>query len=122
MTAAHELHDRQAIRDYAMILVMAHDQTGGNAVETTTLSPRDARIFELRATGLTLAEIGREVGLSGTRVSRILGSTGTTTTARTPKRTYACGCCGRKLKTDRYVYSSYTGNRYCWPGEGCARW
>lgn len=26
--------------------------------------------------------------------------------------------CNRRLKKDHYVYSSFTGNRYCWPGEG----
>jgi hypothetical protein len=35
------------------------------------------------------------------------------------KRTYSCGCCGRKLKADHWVYSIWTKARYCWPGEGC---
>jgi len=32
---------------------------------------------------------------------------------------HRCGKCGRRLKTNRWVYSRWTGNRYCWPGEGC---
>lgn len=35
---------------------------------------------------------------------------------KTPK-VHLCGECGRKLK--QWVYSRATGNRYCWPGEGC---
>jgi hypothetical protein len=30
---------------------------------------------------------------------------------------FACGCCGRRLPAERYVYSRWTGSRYCWPGE-----
>src|SRR5437899_12981829 len=36
-------------------------------------------------------------------------------------RVYTCGLCGRKLKPEHYIYSSATGARYCWPGEGCDR-
>lgn len=36
-----------------------------------------------------------------------------------PPRVYHCAICGRKLKQDRWVYSSHTGSRYCWPSEGC---
>src|SRR5437899_2383336 len=36
-------------------------------------------------------------------------------------RVYTCGVCGRKLKPEHYIYSSATGARYCWPGEGCDR-
>lgn len=39
------------------------------------------------------------------------------------KRTYRCATpgCGRTLKNEHWVYSSQTGNRYCWPGEGCQK-
>jgi hypothetical protein len=36
-------------------------------------------------------------------------------------RGYTCARCGRKLKTGRWVYSRFTGFRYCWPGTGCAK-
>ena len=35
--------------------------------------------------------------------------------------TFRCAICNRKLKHNRYVYSSHTGRRFCWPGEGCAK-
>ncbi len=35
--------------------------------------------------------------------------------------TYECGRCGRRLKPNMWVYSTWTGNRYCWPGEGCMK-
>jgi hypothetical protein len=34
---------------------------------------------------------------------------------------YVCGVCRRRLKVDRWVYSTHTGNRYCLPGEGCQK-
>lgn len=34
---------------------------------------------------------------------------------------HRCVRCNRRLKRDRFVRSTYTGNRYCWPGEGCHR-
>jgi hypothetical protein len=37
------------------------------------------------------------------------------------KRVYTCDRCGRKLKPERWIYSSHTGKRYCWPGAGCNR-
>jgi DNA-directed RNA polymerase subunit RPC12/RpoP len=30
---------------------------------------------------------------------------------------YRCARCGRKLKPDRYIYSRFTGNRYCFIGH-----
>jgi hypothetical protein len=30
---------------------------------------------------------------------------------------FSCGCCGRRLPAERYIYSRWTGSRYCWPGE-----
>lgn len=30
---------------------------------------------------------------------------------------YRCAKCSRKLPVERYVYSRFTGSRYCWPGE-----
>jgi hypothetical protein len=86
------------------------------------MSDRDARIHELRALGKTLTEIGAAVSLSGTRVGRILGSNGSTPRASAATPTYICGCCGRKLKNGAYVYSAFTGTRYCSPGpKGCNR-
>lgn len=32
-----------------------------------------------------------------------------------------CGKCGRRLKVGHWIYSHFTGERYCWPGEGCAK-
>jgi len=40
--------------------------------------------------------------------------------ATTTRRTYCCGQCGRELKNEHWIYSRFTGARYCWPGEGCA--
>jgi hypothetical protein len=37
---------------------------------------------------------------------------------RSTKRIHRCAVCGRKLKADHYVYSRWTKQRYCWPGEG----
>lgn len=34
-------------------------------------------------------------------------------------RVYHCGCCGQKLKADRWIYSRWTGNRYCWDMTAC---
>ena len=36
-------------------------------------------------------------------------------------KTYYCDRCGRKLKPERWVFSSHTRKRYCWPGTGCLR-
>lgn len=47
-------------------------------------------------------------------------STNTTTKAKRPPLTeHRCAKCGRRLRKERWVYSRHTGNRYCWPGEGC---
>lgn len=45
------------------------------------------------------------------------------TTATRPRvyTRYLCARCGRRLKREHFVYSSHTGLRYCWPGEGCNR-
>ena len=32
-------------------------------------------------------------------------------------RVYHCAICGRRLSPERWVYSRFTGNRFCWPGE-----
>ena len=37
----------------------------------------------------------------------------------TTTREYRCAVCRRKLRPERWVFSSHTGNRYCLPGEGC---
>ena len=37
------------------------------------------------------------------------------------KRVYTCACCQRRLKKDRWIWSHWTKNRYCWPGQGCNR-
>lgn len=29
---------------------------------------------------------------------------------------FRCAKCGRKLPVEQYVYSRFTGQRYCWPG------
>jgi hypothetical protein len=31
--------------------------------------------------------------------------------------TFTCARCGRKLKNGRYVYSTFTRQRYCYVGE-----
>lgn len=31
----------------------------------------------------------------------------------------AAPSCDRRLKKLRYIYSTWTGEHYCWPGEGC---
>lgn len=38
-------------------------------------------------------------------------------TAKRKRSTYCCALCGRQLPTDRWIYSRFTGSRYCWPGE-----
>ena len=38
-------------------------------------------------------------------------------TIATKTATYHCALCGRKLKPGRWVFSRFTGARYCWPGE-----
>jgi hypothetical protein len=30
---------------------------------------------------------------------------------------FRCGKCGRQLPENRYVYSRFTGERYCYEGE-----
>jgi hypothetical protein len=42
-------------------------------------------------------------------------------TVKTRTRTFRCFHCGRKLKDGRWVFSRFTGNRYCLPYEGCAK-
>ncbi len=32
---------------------------------------------------------------------------------------HTCAICTRKLEDQEWVYSAWTGNRYCLPGEGC---
>lgn len=32
-----------------------------------------------------------------------------------------CARCGRKLRHRRWVYSRFTGARYCPPGKGCGK-
>jgi len=34
---------------------------------------------------------------------------------------YRCGKCSRRLKPNHWIFSRFTGNRYCWPGEGCTK-
>jgi hypothetical protein len=41
--------------------------------------------------------------------------------AKSKARTYSCAYCGRRLKDERWIYSTFTRNRYCWPTEGCWR-
>jgi hypothetical protein len=33
---------------------------------------------------------------------------------------YRCAVCGRRLPEERWVFSTWTRNRYCWPSEGCS--
>jgi DNA-directed RNA polymerase subunit RPC12/RpoP len=40
---------------------------------------------------------------------------------RKQKVLYHCSRCSRRLRPQRWVYSHFTGSRYCWPGEGCHR-
>jgi hypothetical protein len=32
-----------------------------------------------------------------------------------------CVRCNRRLKKGRWIYSTFTHERYCYPGEGCQR-
>ncbi len=32
-----------------------------------------------------------------------------------------CARCGRRLKNGHWIFSTFTRNHYCWPGEGCQR-
>lgn len=34
-------------------------------------------------------------------------------------RIYHCAMCGRALEPNHWIYSSHTGARYCYVGEGC---
>lgn len=34
---------------------------------------------------------------------------------------HQCGKCGRRVRVERCVYSRWTRERYCFPGEGCER-
>ncbi len=36
-----------------------------------------------------------------------------------PRQT--CARCGRKLKDGRWIFSTFTHNRYCYAGEGCQK-
>ena len=38
-----------------------------------------------------------------------------------PLTDYRCASCRRRLRQDRWIFSSHTRNRYCWPGEGCQK-
>jgi hypothetical protein len=91
---------------------------------------RDQLIVELRSQGLSLSQVGERVGLSGTRVSRILNGIGTPLNpeamvrverARTMHRCATPGCDG-EMAGDRRIYSEHTGLSYCWTGEGCWLW
>lgn len=37
------------------------------------------------------------------------------------KSRFRCAVCRRFLPQERWVYSQHTGNRYCLPGDGCAK-
>jgi hypothetical protein len=104
-----------------------------SAVQEMTREERDALIFQLKAEGtLSQEQIGERVGLSGTRVGRILKAGGAASNsggnlAAPPPRVkveHRCATpgCGRLLKGERWTYSSHTGHRYCWPDEGCWKW
>jgi len=91
---------------------------------------RDQLIVELRGQGLSLSEVGARVGLSGTRVSRILNGIGTPLNPEAMVRVererqmHRCstpGCDG-EMPSDRRIYSEHTGLSYCWTGEGCWQW
>ncbi len=32
-----------------------------------------------------------------------------------------CGRCGRRLKGGQWIFSRWTGQRYCYVGEGCQK-
>lgn len=44
-----------------------------------------------------------------------------TVPATKPFKVYRCAHCKRRLRHGRWVYSKFTGNRYCPPGWGCAK-
>lgn len=37
------------------------------------------------------------------------------------KRAIRCGICQRRLRNNRWVYSKFSRNHYCMPGEGCQK-
>lgn len=39
------------------------------------------------------------------------------TTGEKPAKTYRCARCNRKLRDGRWIFSRFTKQRYCWPGE-----
>ena len=92
--------------------------------ERDSRSARDQLIHELRGRGESVRDIAEQVGLSTTRVSRILGSTGSAPRSTGGRRRHVCATpgCGRRLTAERSVFSTHTGQRYCWPTEGCTTW
>jgi hypothetical protein len=42
-------------------------------------------------------------------------------TKKRKKSRFRCAVCRRYLPQERWVYSSHTGNRFCYPGEGCQK-
>lgn len=90
---------------------------------------RDALILELVGQGISQKEVGERVGLSGTRIGRILKAAGgdapsVTRPASNGKKTYHCATpgCAAKITAEHSIYSSHTGLRYCYVGEGCWTW
>lgn len=87
---------------------------------------RDALIVQLKGEGVSQTEIGQRVGLSGTRVGRILNGTGGggIVTVPRPRTEHRCATpgCGAVLTAERWIFSSHTGDRYCYPNEGCWLW
>ena len=41
--------------------------------------------------------------------------------AAKPKRGFVCTRCGKRLKTDTYIFSRFTGARYCIALDACAK-
>jgi len=39
--------------------------------------------------------------------------------AAKPKAGYSCALCGKRVREGQYVYSRFTGNRYCIGMEAC---
>lgn len=93
------------------------------------MDERTASILKLREEGLSYQAIADRTGTSRGTVWKALrgGSNGAVRSASPAVRSAAvhhCATpgCGRELTGERWIYSSQTGKRYCWTGEGCWKW
>jgi IS30 family transposase len=93
------------------------------------MDERTASILKLRDAGLSYQVIADQLGTSRGTVWKALknGNGALAPTRPVPARrvvVHRCATpgCGRELRNERWIYSTHTGLRYCWTGEGCWRW